>query len=218
MYLYDGIKGRFIRVLLFTLSFWLMECTPPPFEFALSNTYRREYFSGRDVGNKVIGVYLLLQAAGGSAKKELPSSLILRAVHKARPDLLFAEPDSVSGRLQKELSPGSVERFQTLLFNGEVVALQESDTAWRTIGYDYLLAVRLRHGMDIRTFNQMLRKRVVLEAELWDCSQGEAAWRVIVNGQCSRKGYTDRQFLLEALSSIAAALPSAFPAYDSKSW
>ena len=40
------------------LFMWLLgSCTPPPFQFVLSDNYTRERFSGRDIGNHTIGVW-----------------------------------------------------------------------------------------------------------------------------------------------------------------
>ena len=193
-------------------------CTPPPFEFTLTNNYQRENFSGRDVAGSTIGLCMLLSDPRGGDTAMLSSGKITKKIRSARPDLHFMEPDSVYRRLTYALAPADMRHFRSLLFRGDLVALQALDTVWRAVGYDYLLAFRLRRGMYIKTFNQMMRKRFLIEAELWDCREMETVWRVIIDGKCSRPGYTDRQFLLESLESVTLALPAALPAYDSKTW
>ena len=196
----------------------LFACTPPPTEFTMARSYQREHFSGKDVSGKTIGLSMLISDPKGAVKKGIASSLVGTTARKNRPDLLFTEPDSVRAHMVKEVPEDSVEDFYHLLFKGDVPALQVHDSLWRSVGNDFLLAARLSHGMNIRTFNQMARKRILVEAELWDCREYEVVWRVSVNGQCSRAGYSDRQLLLDALSTVVAALPSAIPSYDSKSW
>ena len=206
--------GTFSGVLLLVL----VVCTPPPFEFTLTNNYQREHFSGRDIAGGTIGICMFLSDADVVHADMLPSGQIAKRIRSTRPDLDFIEPDSVHRRLKHFLAPTDLRHLRSLLYKGDVVALQALDTVWRAVGYDYLLAFRLRRGMHIRTFNQMMRKRFLIEAELWDCREIETVWRVIIDGKCSRPGYSDRRFLLESLESATSALPSALPAYDSKSW
>ena len=205
--------GLFFGVLLLVVA-----CTPPPFEFTLTNNYQRENFSGRDVAGGTIGLCVLLTDTGVVTAEVLPSKTIVKKIRSTRPDLNFKEPDSVYRRLGHFLAPTDLQRFRSLLYNGDLVALQALDTVWGVVGYDFLLALRLRRGMHIKTFNKMMRKRFLVEAELWDCKEIETVWRVIIDGKCSRPGFTDRKLLLESLASVASALPSALPAYDSKSW
>jgi hypothetical protein len=200
------------------LLLFAADCTPPPFIFTRINNYQRDHFSGNDVSGSTIGLCMLLTDTGSVQPGTIPSELIVKKVRLVRPDLDFMEPDSVDARLRRSLGAEEVRRFRSLLYNGDVVALQAMDTVWRAVGYDYLLAIRLQRGMYIKTFNQMMRKRYVIEAELWDCSEVETTWRVIIDGTCTRKGYSDRRFLLASLEQITAALPSAVPAYDTKSW
>ena len=201
-----------------TICLITVVCTPPPFEFMLTNNYQREHFSGRDISGAVIGLCMLLGDTGDVPGRDVSSAMIGQKFRSTRPDLLFREPDSVFGRLQRMLPDTEAAGFRSLLYHGDVVALQALDTVWKNLGYDFLLVVRLRRGMYIKTFNQIMRKRFLVEAELWDCTEAETVWRVIIDGKCSRPGYSDRQFLLESLVMVATALPSALPAYDTKSW
>lgn len=206
--------GAFWGVLLLAAG----ACTPPPFEFTLTNNYQRENFSGRDVAGRTIGCCMLLTDTGVVTAEVLPSKEIVKKIRSTRPDLNFKESDSVYHRLGHSLVRTDLQRFRSLLYKGDLVALQALDTVWRAVGYDYLFVLRLRRGMHIKTFNQMMRKRFLIEAELWDCREIETVWRVIIDGKCSRPGITDRRFLLESLESVISALPAALPAYDSKSW
>ena len=193
-------------------------CTPPPYEFALTGNYQREHFSGKDISGATIGLCMLLGDTGTARDRDVPSAPVVEKFRAARPDLDFREPDSVYGRLQRILSGEKLAAFRSLLFRGEVVTLQALDTVWKNIGYDFILVIRLRRGMSIRTFNQMMRKRFIVEAELWDCGEAETVWRVSIDGKCSRPGYSDRKFLLESLVPVATALPASLPAYDTRTW
>ncbi len=209
---------RFFLIALEVIAVAGMFCTPPPFEFKLTNNYRREYFSGKELSGGTVGICMLLSDTGVPPPKTVTSAVILKKIRNTRSDLVYSEPDSVFDRLLKRSDKAAVERFRSQLFKGDLVALQAGDSLWQEVGNDYLLVIRLRRGMHIRTFNQIMRKRFIVEAELWDCREVETVWRVIVDGSCSRPGYSDSKILIEALGSIAAALPASLPAYDTKSW
>ena len=201
------------------LFMWLLgSCTPPPFQFVLSDNYTRERFSGRDIGNHTIGVCPLLTRNGPVFGAKLPSSAVAEMIRKTRPDLLIHDADSIHAALSSRLPTATLQRYYRLLFEGEVVSVQTEDSLWNAVTTDYLLVVRMRHGMDIRTFNQRSKKRINLEAELWDRSAMETVWRITVIGTCSHVGYSDQQFLIEAMGRVAAALPPSAPAYDTKAW
>ncbi|MBN1308317.1 MAG: hypothetical protein JXA18_10400 [Chitinispirillaceae bacterium] len=210
------LNGAFIVIAAVLGS--LTSCTPSPFGFTLSGHYTRDRFSGRDIGGHSIGVCPLLNAGGPVPGTKLPSTAMIAALRKKRPDLRLQGADDVHAALSSMLPAVALERYYRLLFNGEVVALQSADSLWKAVGADYLLVVRLRYGMDIRTFNHRSRKRIGLEAELWDCAAMETAWRISMLGTCNRAGISDQRFLVEAFGEIAAALPATAPSYDTKSW
>ncbi len=207
-----------LPAVLLLLGWQLLSCTPSPFRFSLSNSYTREYFSGRDVGGHTFGICPLLTDRGPVTGTKLPSATVVAMVRKERPGLQVREADSVHTALLSALSGQALERYYNLLYKGEIVSLQNADSLWKAVGTDYLLVIRLRHGMDIRTFNQMSRKRINLEAELWDCPAMETVWRVSVLGTCNRAGFSDQKFLIEAIRTIVDALPSPLPSYDTKPW
>lgn len=209
------------RLFLITLGVTIvagMFCTPPPFEFKLTNNYKREHFLGRELSGSTVGICMLLSDTGIPPPKTISSAAIVKKIRENRSDLVYSGPDSVFERLKNQSGEAAVAQFRSELFNGDMGILLTSDSLWHAVGNDYLLVIRLRRGMYIRTFNQMIRKRFIVEAELWDCREIETVWRVVVDGSCSRPGYSDRKILLEALGSIAAALPASLPAYDTKSW
>jgi hypothetical protein len=139
-------------------------------------------------------------------------------VRKSRPDLQFRNAVDVHKMLSSKFNDTILANYYRLLYDNDIVQLQIADSLWKVIDCDYLFVVRLRRGIDIRTFNERLRKRIEIEAELWDRSGMEVAWRVALLGICDRPGFSDQEFLTEAFRVLTEALPASAPAYDTKSW
>ena len=193
-------------------------CTPPLYDFDITHNYSRTKFSGRDLSNRLIGISPLLTQSGAIFGRKFPSISIIEMIRKEKKELEVIGADSVHNVLSRQLPSERLDNFYQLLYSGKIVTLQNEDTIWNAMNTDYLLALRVRHGMDIRTFNQMMRKKVRLEAELWDCVAKETAWRVTIVGTCNRHGVSDQQFLIEAIRKVIIALPPMLPAYDKKAW
>lgn len=214
-------QSKVVGILLTAGLFLMMHClscTPSPYSFTLSNNYTREKFSGRDISAHRIALFPLLASGGIITGPKFPSADIAGVFRKVRPDLNFLDADTVRDLIAKALAPSFLDSMQTLLYKGEIAALQTEEQFWRSVQAEYLFVFRLRHGIDIRTFNQLSRKRIIVEAELWDCAAMETAMRMQLTGTCNRAGYSDREFLLEAFKTFGAALPEWAPAYDTKSW
>lgn len=196
----------------------LFSCSPALFNFEVKNSYTREYFTGRDIGGHTIGICPFLTRQGAVMRDMRASREIVKLIAKERPDVAVVPSDQVEQMLCEKLDSVALHRFYQLLYQGDVTALQVLDTVWNALTVDYLMVIRMRNGMNIRTFNRVARKRLALEAELWDRTAMEAVWRVSVNGFCGRAGISDRRFIDEAIKKIYAELPATLPSYDTKTW
>ncbi len=186
--------------------------------FVLSDNYTRERFSGRDIGGHTIGLCPLLTKDGPITGDSGLSAVVAETVVKMRPDLVVINADSVHAVLSGRLPPDLLQRYYNLLFTGEILLLQTLDSLWNALNSDYLLLIRMRHGMYVRTFGNKTLKRIGLEAELWDRRAMETVWRINITGTCTSGKVSDGEFLVKAIEKISEALPLSAPAYESGSW
>lgn len=209
---------RNIILILWASLLLLFSCSPALFNFEVKNSYTREYFTGRDIGGHTIGICPFLTRQGAVMRDVQTSREMVKLIKKERPDIAVVATDQVEQMFHEKLDSAALDRFYKLLYQGDVMALQVLDTVWNALTVDYLMVIRMRSGMNIRTFNRVARKRLALEAELWDRTAMETVWRVSVNGFCGRVGISDRRFIDEAIKEIYAELPATMPAYDTKTW
>jgi hypothetical protein len=193
-------------------------CTPAPFQYKLSSTYSMDTFSGGDINNRTIGVCPLLTEEGPISEKKIPYSLLSDTLRIHRPELKFNLIQSNRYASFHKVAPQDILDFYAMLYHGRMVQLQTVDTVWKAIGFDYLLVFYVRYGMSVHTFNRAARKQVRLEAELWDCNELEAVWRVTADGTCLSNNVSDIQFLTYGIGTIVSALPALTPSYDKGTW
>ncbi len=191
-------------------------CSPSPYGFSVNHLYSREKFSSSELYERSIGICHLLRDTCYDTLQFLRSKSHFEELKKVRSDLQFISADEIERHFLNKWSMDSLQQFFTLLFKGQIATLQTRDSLWSGIKSDYYLVMRLRDASTVKTFNNAVRKRVSVEAELWDCKDQEVLWRIIVRGICVRGKIPDRQFLLEAVKNVFEKLPKPLPSYGNQ--
>lgn len=208
---------HFILVIL-ALSALVLFCSPPGCGFTSNNQYSRESFSGRDLGDRTIGMCPFLGIDGTDTSGSLKPFRQLENARKLRRDLKFTSVEEVQNKIIGKLGMESLKTFYDQLSKCDMIALQTSDSVWNAIECDYYLVNRLRSGISIKSFDGASRKRLELETELWDCRTKEPVWRQTVSGICSGSDIQDTEFLNQAISRMLEEIPKVKPAYDDRNW
>lgn len=198
--------------------FNLLLCTSVTFKFSISSSYTKRGFSGWDLGNHNIGICPILTESGWLEEKTFSYVNITKGIRKLHPTLKFKSPESVQMSIERCFSSGEVSNIYKNLFNGSVLFLQNYDTLWNNINYDYLMLIRIKSGTYIKTFDNLTRKKIKLEIELWQTKGKECVWRREIKGECSSKNTGEKELIEEAVLKIVSLLPSVLPGYDSKEW
>ena len=141
--------------------------------FSVNQLYSREKFSGSDLYERSIGICPLLRDTGYDTMQFLRSKSHFEELRKVRSDLHFISADEIESHFLDKWSTDSLHQFFTLLFRGEVASLQTRDSLWSGIKSDYYLVMRHRDASTVKKLNNEIRKRVNMEAELWDCKDQE---------------------------------------------
>ena len=203
--------------LLFIVSLSFQFCSPPC-GFTSNNQYCRHGFSGKDLGDRTIGLCPLLKSQGADSSGILNTYMLLNHAVNARPDLKFVPYVDTEKKVADQWGREVLHSFYIQLFKSDMITLQTSDSLWKATGCDYYLVNRLKNGSNIKSFDNSERKKIEIEAELWDCSTNEPVWRQVVNGVCPDGKQTDAQFVKDALSRVLKEIPELLPAYDNKHW
>lgn len=209
---------RFVSVLLMSISALLFNCNPVPYGFSTSNLYSRTNFSGKELFEKSISICPLLKDSSFNTVHFLRSDSSFEVLRAVRKDLQFISIRKVEESFLNKLHNDSLLLFYKLLFYGDIAKLQTHDSLWNAINSDYYMVMRMVNASSVKTFNNSVRKRMQIEAELWDCRNQEVVYRTSIKGICLSGAISDGQFVMEALKKALLELPELLPSYGKESW
>lgn len=113
---------------------------------------------------------------------------------------------------------GKLDDFYQKLIDGNTLALTASHSVWENMPSHYLMAIRLNNGSRIRSFDGILKRKVSLEAELWDAKRVEIVWHAKSSGVEMNKNKSDAEFVLKGIKNIFELLPEFFRAANESNW
>jgi hypothetical protein len=207
-----------INRLIFTIILISASCTPPPYKFTVSELYVSGGFTGRNFGSSSICMGPVLSERGVDSTGFLSSLSEYQSINKIRQDLHLVQTSEFESKFIKKTSLTVLNEFYNKLFNCEMLNLQTNDTFWKSVPGDYLMVFRLKKALKLKTFSNIVRKEVALEAEVWDCSEMKVVWRILVKGSGVNDNLTDSKFVFEAVQKAYKSIPSAQPFYENGSW
>lgn len=118
----------------------------------------------------------------------------------------------------KKYGVGIPESFYKKLLKNDILPIIASDSVWEILPCRYLLTVRIIGGMSIKTFEKKVKKKVSLEAEMWDSDNPGVVWRAQVYGYEIDGGRIDHDFIASGVKQILSMLPSFLPFSNEENW
>lgn len=186
--------------------------------YMVISEYTSDRFSGRDLGSRTVTICPLLVSPEINRVFAVPDSRVMDSLQKYSPGINFDVLDREQHKsFYKLVSQDTLDLFFRLLSEGNIVQLQNMETIWKLISTDFLLVFTLRYAATMATFNKVKKKKIRIEAELWNCSEYEVVWRRMITGT-TYDSDPDIGLVLGALGKIAALLPVPAQAYDNSKW
>jgi hypothetical protein len=182
--------------------------------------YSSDRLSGKAFAGQSILILPVLTRDGPDTARFPSPSAIARFLQENRHDLQFVYPAAFEKKYRLTTSgrdTAAMDRFYRSLYNGEMMAVQTSDSIWKAVDAAYLLSLRVTYAAAIRGFDGTVSKRLTMEAELWEVAASEAVWRSEVVG-VERNAGPDNRFILGAIKKVLGAIPGFLPATNEKDW
>ena len=186
--------------------------------FTAKVLYTSDMFAGASLSGKTVVVPPALAASGPAASGPFSPERLAALLREARSDLRLSFGDAFEKRYCSSHDELSLSRFYASFFKGDVIAVQTSDSVWKAMEADYLLAVCVKFAAAIRSFDGNTRRRMRLEAELWDARAGEAVWRAEVDALDDVMKTPEDRFVTAALRKAFSLIPGGGPASDESDW
>lgn len=196
---------------LYLLFLVTIYCNPLPIGFTSKHLYTRNNFDGSELNEKSIGICPLLGKDLHDSVRFLSSDSQFLVLKNTRPDLYLISVKETEKQFLNILSHDSLMYFYNKLQQSGIISLQTDNVLWDAIKTDYYLVIRMINASSITTFNKNVRKRLNLEAELWNCKEREVVWRTGMRGIGLSKDISDKYFIMEAIKKLLLEIPVLLP-------
>jgi hypothetical protein len=209
---------RFSYVYFLLLPFLLLFCSPPLSGFSAKKIYIADGFNEKTLSGFSIGLGPVLTKQGVDIVDSLNSDEIFKNIRSLRSDLKLIPFNQIKTLLITNSGKNWCDSLFLLLYNEKTLKLQLNDLFWQILPCDFLMIVRVKDAMSIKTFDSLFKKRIRLEAELWNCKEQEVVWRIEVHSIANGKRVSDRQIINESIFKIYEELPKTIPSYENSKW
>ncbi len=206
------------RIVFVIITALCISCTVPLSGFNTRMMYVADDFNERTLSGHSICMGPLFNQKNEDITDTANLQRDIKVLKNLRKDLRLKVFTGVKD--QFTISSGTFMRDSlfSILANGSVVEIQLLDKFWKLLDCDYLMIMRIRDAMNIHTFNNVNRKRIRIEADLWSVKNQESVWRYEVYGIADGKNVGDRGLINSAIHKAYELLPVTIPSYESGSW
>lgn len=215
----DHFLLAFVKLPAVTAIILCFACTHPNERvlFSLHQVYASSQFSGRDLRDRTIVVTPVLTAQGALDNESIEPERIMKFAAERRVDLKLVSPDGFHSSFSSRTGVKALTGFYDRVFRADFNALQSDRKFWERIGGDYLLAIKIVHGLRAVDDNKDTVRQVRVEGELWRRDSVDVLWRVAVDGRCEGAVRSDSDLIMKAIVRVFEALPET-PGYGKGQW
>ncbi|MBD3419949.1 MAG: hypothetical protein GF398_07530 [Chitinivibrionales bacterium] len=180
--------------------------------------YRHSSFSEATLTYASLTVFPLILNGRFDTTPYLSTTRQIARLKQQRSDLnLFC--DSVfASNFAAKYDTAARNSFYADLIEGNTLALQNNDSAWHTFQTRYLLTLRTGQSAKIHSLQQATKRRMQLEAEIWDIDSSEVVWRSRINSESMNSSISDAEFIWQTMCRTFARLPDFRPAINESEW
>jgi hypothetical protein len=142
----------------------------------------------------------------------------IEILQKVRSDLHFETSETFSQNYTDAHDTASLNRFYQALLSGKIVEAQTSDSIWKSMDASFMLFVRVKYAVRIKSFDGNWRKNVKMDVELWNVASQETVWRLDLTGLARTAELSDAQFMKSALIAAFCKVPGYVPENNESVW
>jgi len=170
------------------------------------------------LSDQTVLILPVLTKFGIDTTTSLSPQRIGKLLQAVRPDVEPVTREEFETRYSVNHDTASLSAFYRLLFKGNVVAVANSDSVWKEMKTAYCFAARITNALTIRGFNGLVKRRLNMEAELWDVDSAEAVLRIRVQASAQGEALTDAEFIRTALAAAFEKMPVFAPSSNDQNW
>jgi hypothetical protein len=207
-----------IRNIIVIATVLCISCTVPMAGFNARKMYVADHFNEQTLSGYSICTGLLFNQKNEDITDTGNLQRDIKLLMGLRKDLQFKPFTEVKNQFTFSSGTFTCDSLFSILASGSVVEIQLLDKFWKQLDCDYLMIMRIRDAMNIHTFNNVNRKRIRIEADLWSVKNQESVWRYEIFGIAEGTSVSDRGIINRAIQKAYETLPVTVPSYESGSW
>ncbi|MBD3391473.1 MAG: hypothetical protein GF418_05440 [Chitinivibrionales bacterium] len=196
----------------------LAGCAPQMDRYRGRLLHVNDRFTPEELSDQELVVFPLIRNSRFDTTAAFSPFVLAQRLRKTRPDLGVYFKEEFERRLLDVYPRDSLDIFYDRLFKNDIIALQTSDSAWASMPGRYALVLRIRDAGRVKDFKGITRRKLYMEAELWDASTAEVVWRAEVSGFDPDASTSDAEFVLSGIEEAYALLPPYKPALHEQEW
>lgn len=206
---------RYISIF-FLLS---MGCASGTGEWRSKLLYSNKEFGKRQYSTRNSILLLpLITEKGFDTGTALPQVVQKEALHRLQGNIeIYFKKDFEEAYLLTN-SRELLDSFYIKLFANDFLALTSYDSVWRSVPSQYIMVIRINNGARINSFDGILKRKAVLEIELWDVKNVEVVWRAESSGFEMNSKITDAEFIAQGIKEAFKLLPEFLPVANEENW
>ncbi len=204
---------------LFPFFFLIIQCASKTGEWRSKLLFVNEDVSkGRLLSGGSILLFPLITEKGFDTTASLSSEKQAKMLHAIRGKLkLYVKKEFEENYLSNN-DRALLDSFYISLFANDLLKITASDSIWKSVPSRYILLIRVDKGIRINTFDGVLKRKAVLEGELWDAKNIEVVWRAQSSGYEMDDKVADAVFVAEGMKEIYRLLPEFLLDTKGKNW
>jgi hypothetical protein len=207
-----------IRTIVVIATVLFISCTVPMAGFNARKVYVADNFNELTLSGHSICTGPLFNQKNEDITDTENLQRDIKVLKGLRNDLRFKPFTEVKNQFTISSGTFACDSLFSILANGSVVEIQLLDKFWKALDCDYLMIMHIRDAMNIHTFNNVFRKRIRIEADLWSVKNQESVWRYEIFGIAEGKSVRDREIINRAIHKVYESLPATVPSYESGLW
>ncbi|HMA65311.1 MAG: hypothetical protein ACM31E_01725 [Fibrobacterota bacterium] len=196
----------------------LFSCTVPMSGFSARKMYVADTFNDRTLSGYSICTGPLFNQKNDDITDTVNLQRDIKVLKDFRKDLRFKPFTEVMNQFTISSGTFVCDSLFSIIASGSVVEIQLLDKFWKSLDCDYFMIMRIRDAMNIHTFNNVNRKRIRIEADLWSVKNQESVWRYEIFGIAEGHSVGDREIINRAIHKVYESLPATIPSYESGLW
>ena len=215
----EGLYTLFFSGILSIIVTIVTGCAPKTGHWESELLYKKDEIDHNKLttGNSILLLPVIIEEGFDTTTALSPEVLIKSLLRQQGQIEVFFRKDFEKAYLSNQRRE-SLDSFYVKLFKNDMLAITTSDSASKYMPCRFVVILRLNKGVRISSFDGIMKRKAVLEGEIWDKKNIEVVWRAQTSGFEMGKRTDDAQFIANGIKEIFKLFQQFIPLKEVENW